>query len=147
MEDNSSQQEYTWSVSLLSFCKPEITLSLISSPGFYGATTQSQNGQTSVDAHHSSGSGYVHRRSESMAISATEQGECKICGFYIGPPLPLQSLFAAHLFFFIYALLFVSSYALHTWLQPKIFEQYIRCGDTTLVCESCNEAWTTVLSR
>ena len=26
-----------------------------------------------------------------MAISAMEKGERKICGFYIRPPLPLQS--------------------------------------------------------
>ena len=38
-----------------------------------------------------SGSGYVHRRIQSMAISAREQGERKICGSYIRPPLALQS--------------------------------------------------------
>ena len=38
-----------------------------------------------------SGSGYVRYRSQSMAISVMEQGERKICCFYIRPPLPLQS--------------------------------------------------------
>ena len=34
-------------------------------------------------------SGYIHRRSQSMAISVMEQGERKICWFYIRPALPL----------------------------------------------------------
>ena len=52
MEDNSSQREYTLSVRLLSLCKPGLTSSLIGSPWFCGATTQSQRGQASIDGHH-----------------------------------------------------------------------------------------------
>ena len=40
-----------------------------------------------------SGSGYVHCRSQSMAISEAEQGESKICGFYIRPPLAQSDIY------------------------------------------------------
>ena len=40
-----------------------------------------------------SGSGYVHRRSQSMPISSAEQGESKICGFYIRPPLAQSDIY------------------------------------------------------
>ena len=51
-ENDVSQREHAWSVWLLSHSKPGIIPSVIGSPWFCGAMTQSRKGQASIDAHY-----------------------------------------------------------------------------------------------
>ena len=49
-EGDTGQQEYAWSVRFLSLCK--LISSLIGSPWFCGATTQSKEDQATTNAHY-----------------------------------------------------------------------------------------------